>query len=483
MRKSQIKDFFEQLIAAVSGSGKLSCADLNQFFFPKAPAPGTCQYNFMQPVWDGIASDKNLYFVAMSQFLNGAQSRQVSRLRRTYRMSTESQGYQNSESYDWDYTFEFKWDRNNRRQEGEEESSDKELTCPFPSSSRVSTASSTPASAPESEITPSKSDVSSRTSSGPSSIITSTNSTSTRATSSRITSALSTRSTSVSTRASTRSSTSSHSSTAQPSRRTSAPDITIPTPSDKPDCNQGHATYTLFYIPEADDAREEWEFDLMPNGSFDPETNVESWSVGTKAKEPLASGKGGKDMEIKWKAPEEAPDGTYVELVFANPDPPLGNQTFGVVAKGGSTPCMPDSCCGPPKVVSDDNGKVCKKMPCSTSISCAEDGPITPRADCLVVEDGAIVPLWYDITVITNNFIVDGGSKLREEEKGCGALASWKRHDINTQSEDGSWTAVNSFSFTLPMTIKDGCVERAIASAGGPEGLICVNSQSDWVFI
>ncbi|KAI1771556.1 hypothetical protein F4818DRAFT_429381 [Hypoxylon cercidicola] len=136
-----------------------------------------------------------------------------------------------------------------------------------------------------------------------------------------------------------------------------------------------------------------------------------------------------------------------------------------------------------PGQVSDDNGKVCKKWPCSTQISCEDSGPITPRAECLVVEDGAIVPLWYDITIVANNFIEDSGAKLKGEEKGCGALASWKKHDINKQSADGSWTAVNAFSFTLPLTIKGGCVERAIASAGGPKDLRCVNSQSDWVFI
>ncbi|KAI1771557.1 hypothetical protein F4818DRAFT_207037 [Hypoxylon cercidicola] len=484
--KSWIKDFFEQLVATASGSGKLSCTDLNQFFFPKAPAPGTCQYNLIQPVWDGIASEKNLYFVAMSQFLNGdgkgkffadaknplpntfvgnsqfaikndptwkwAKGKSATQMSATdtlrvmithfetvllgalemksdsmlplmdrtnnriydallnvdnkiatdnamfpnkaawqaafgtggiagaYKdymentvlpqitfpptyltdlwenriktgiaaaenlpdVKTDSKTnknpgplypaweefssfakavdaqYQKSGSYDWEYTFAFQWNRNNKRQEGDEESGDAELTCPFPSSSGVSTASTVS----ETRTSPSSSDIISSTSSGVSSTITDTTST---ITSSRTTSASNTRSTADSTR----SSTSSASSTTQPSR-TAASDITIPTPSDKPDCNQGYATYTLqavasappnaaslrFYIPEADDAREEWEFDLMPTRDVDPKTNVESWSVGTKAKESLASGKGGKDMEIKWKAPEEAPGNLWPYVQF-----------------------------------------------------------------------------------------------------------------------------------------------------------------------
>lgn len=68
--KSWFKGFLEQLVAPSSGSGKLSCNDLNNFFFPKA-ATGTCQFNLIQAAWNGIASEKNLDFIAMSQYLNG----------------------------------------------------------------------------------------------------------------------------------------------------------------------------------------------------------------------------------------------------------------------------------------------------------------------------------------------------------------------------------------------------------------------------
>ncbi|KAI1393091.1 uncharacterized protein F4822DRAFT_426286 [Hypoxylon trugodes] len=66
--KSWIKDFFTQIVAEASGNGKLSCADLNQFFFPTV---NKCQHNLMQPIWNSIASEKNLDFIVMSQYLNG----------------------------------------------------------------------------------------------------------------------------------------------------------------------------------------------------------------------------------------------------------------------------------------------------------------------------------------------------------------------------------------------------------------------------
>jgi hypothetical protein len=109
-------------------------------------------------------------------------------------------------------------------------------------------------------------------------------------------------------------------------------------------------------------------------------------------------------------------------------------------------------------------------------------GPVTPEAACLVVEDGAFVPLWYDVNIVTNAWITDGGAKLKSEESGCGDLLSWNVISVDIPSEDGKWLASEQYSFTLPLTVSSGCVERAIASAGGPSGLQCDNTQSDWVF-
>ena len=85
------------------------------------------------------------------------------------------------------------------------------------------------------------------------------------------------------------------------------------------------------------------------------------------------------------------------------------------------------------------------------------------------------------VTIITNNWVTDNGEKLKKEEKGCGAITGWNVKQINREVADESWTATYKITFNLPRTIKAGCVERAIASAGGPSGLRCFNSVSDWV--
>lgn len=61
-----------------------------------------------------------------------------------------------------------------------------------------------------------------------------------------------------------------------------------------------------------------------------------------------------------------------------------------------------------------------------------------------------------------DNWSTDGGSKLKKEEKGCGALTGW------TWNERSS-TSFASAYFNLPFFMKSGCVERAIVSAGGPK--------------
>ncbi|KAL2016673.1 hypothetical protein VTK56DRAFT_3175 [Thermocarpiscus australiensis] len=56
----------------------------------------------------------------------------------------------------------------------------------------------------------------------------------------------------------------------------------------------------------------------------------------------------------------------------------------------------------------------------------------------------------------------DHGSRLHDEESGCGTMTGWDWHDA-------TWTKYAQTSFNLPFFIKDGCVERAIVSAGGPQ--------------
>lgn len=83
----------------------------------------------------------------------------------------------------------------------------------------------------------------------------------------------------------------------------------------------------------------------------------------------------------------------------------------------------------------------------------------TPTADCDFWDEG-----WgwtfeiYNIDWWTS----DGGDILKDQEKGCGALTGWEWHpETDTQYAYAY--------FNLPFFISDGCVERAIVSAGGPK--------------
>lgn len=97
--------------------------------------------------------------------------------------------------------------------------------------------------------------------------------------------------------------------------------------------------------------------------------------------------------------------------------------------------------------------------PTSTTTSTSATVTPTPNAVCYFWDAG-----WgynfeiFDIEV----WVTDGGSSLHTQEDGCGALTGW------------SWTDATSTKdayvyFNLPFFIKDGCVERAIVSAGGPK--------------
>jgi hypothetical protein len=65
----------------------------------------------------------------------------------------------------------------------------------------------------------------------------------------------------------------------------------------------------------------------------------------------------------------------------------------------------------------------------------------------------------------------DGGDSLKKEEKGCGAMTGWEF--VESRTDWGTWAY-----FQLPVTMKAGCVERAIVSAGGPK-LSCKDMGDD----
>lgn len=97
--------------------------------------------------------------------------------------------------------------------------------------------------------------------------------------------------------------------------------------------------------------------------------------------------------------------------------------------------------------------------PPPTTVSSTPVVAPTPTAVCYLWDEG-----WgYTFEVFgISGWATNGGSSLHTQEDGCGALTGW------------SWTAATSTQdeyvyFNLPFFIKDGCVERAIVSAAGPQ--------------
>ncbi|KAH6876559.1 hypothetical protein B0T10DRAFT_414348 [Thelonectria olida] len=83
----------------------------------------------------------------------------------------------------------------------------------------------------------------------------------------------------------------------------------------------------------------------------------------------------------------------------------------------------------------------------------------TPTADC-DFWDAAL--FWYVEISNIKGWSEDGGDSLKDEEGGCGAMTDW--HYTEATDDEGAFV-----HFNLPFTIKAGCVERAIVSAGGPK--------------
>jgi len=83
----------------------------------------------------------------------------------------------------------------------------------------------------------------------------------------------------------------------------------------------------------------------------------------------------------------------------------------------------------------------------------------TPMADCDFWDESWG---WTFEVYNINGWSADHGSSLHNQENGCGALTGWDWHDATSMSYAYTY-------FNLPFWIKDGCIERAIVSAGGPK--------------
>lgn len=105
----------------------------------------------------------------------------------------------------------------------------------------------------------------------------------------------------------------------------------------------------------------------------------------------------------------------------------------------------------------------------AASAAASASAAAVPRADCAFWDEA----LFWNFEVYNiNGWAGDSGDSLHHQENGCGDLTGW------------SWTTGDAGNdqhayFNLPFFIKAGCVERAIASAGGPSGLSCTGEGLD----
>ncbi|KAF4223780.1 hypothetical protein CNMCM8980_010274 [Aspergillus fumigatiaffinis] len=88
-----------------------------------------------------------------------------------------------------------------------------------------------------------------------------------------------------------------------------------------------------------------------------------------------------------------------------------------------------------------------------------EEPTPTPTADCMFWD--SIFYYTFEIYNI-DGWISDGGDSLNNEEGGCGAMTGWDFHEETSDNYAYVY-------FNLPFFMKEGCVERAIVSAGGPK--------------
>ncbi|PKK52047.1 hypothetical protein CI102_2177 [Trichoderma harzianum] len=105
------------------------------------------------------------------------------------------------------------------------------------------------------------------------------------------------------------------------------------------------------------------------------------------------------------------------------------------------------------------------EMPSTSSEEATPEATPEPTQAPKVTCGIALYPpiLWrLDIIDMTGSWVLDDeGKSLKKEIKGCGAVTGWEWF----RREDGT----RECRFNLPLIMKKGCVERAIASAGGPD--------------
>ena len=104
----------------------------------------------------------------------------------------------------------------------------------------------------------------------------------------------------------------------------------------------------------------------------------------------------------------------------------------------------------------------------SAAASASAAAAAIPTGDCAFWDEALF---WTFEVYNINGWAGNDGDSLHHQEDGCGDLTGWEWNTGDSGSGQHAY-------FNLPFFIKDGCVERAIASAGGPSGLSCSGQSS-----
>jgi len=130
-----------------------------------------------------------------------------------------------------------------------------------------------------------------------------------------------------------------------------------------------------------------------------------------------------------------------------------------LVTKGGHTNQIPGGHNGGQQNSMVKNGSI--EVGCGKYSYSLEGPPNEPphnlTSSCSATFDTLFIKFWVGDN---EGWGGNNGAAFKKEVKGCGAMTGWS----TTGNHDPP-----DFKFNLPVTIKAGCVERAIKSAGGPD--------------
>ena len=123
-----------------------------------------------------------------------------------------------------------------------------------------------------------------------------------------------------------------------------------------------------------------------------------------------------------------------------------------------------------PTAIPVDTASINSVASASSASSSAEaswsSAAAVPSAGCYITYDDGFGDSSFEVYGI-NGWAGDDGSKLEEQEGGCGILDPWSFYPNEESEFEGRMRKTQTAYFGLGF-FKGGCVERAVHSAGGP---------------